>query len=168
MAWCPPQTDEELAAAWRAAWGDHTPEGTPYYATVRDARGRKAKICFLGSALDDGTPIQPPTAIMFRQWKAAAPNLCISADGGSMHPRQCDSIDRMAHLPQFHDWVAERLFKGKPADSTSADFTDDIEAGGASATSAGTGGRRNRIAPSPPSPGAGDAVPEWGAPEAAA
>ena len=32
----------------------------------------------------------------------------IVLDAGSMHPRLCDSINRMANLPQFYEWVNER------------------------------------------------------------
>ena len=67
VSWVPPPADEDKAANWRSLWGRHIPEGTPWYATVRDLRGNKAKIAFLGSALYDGTPLQQPSSTPLQQ-----------------------------------------------------------------------------------------------------
>jgi len=49
-----------------------------------------------------------------RLWKAPAPSMLVTADAGSMHPTQCDSIQRLAHLPQFFEWAQDQQGGSKP------------------------------------------------------
>jgi hypothetical protein len=88
VSWLPPQTDEATAANWRSLWGRHIPEGTPWYATVRDQRGNKSKIAFLGSALDDGTPLAQPSGTTRAQARKVR-----------THPSVCPSQMRQRHTP---------------------------------------------------------------------
>ena len=115
VTWVPPDNDGGRPAAWKVLWGlsEPIPTGAPWYATIRDARGRRANLAFLGSVLDDGTApsLAPPSEVM-GTWKVQKPAMCITVDAGSMHPRQLDSINRMANLPQFHEWVAQQTGDG--------------------------------------------------------
>ena len=121
--WTTPETDSPKNADWRVIWGlhDRIPEGQPWYANIRDSRGRRAKLAFLGSVVD-GDPTADELAkvsevLTKSEWKVPAPAMCITVDAGSMHPRQLDSINRMAHLPQYNEWVlgqAMEASKGAP------------------------------------------------------
>ena len=91
---------------WKKIWEGPTPLGTPTYVSVRDARGRRASIAFLGSTDETGLA---PAKVLIEQWKLPNPHMCIIADAGSMHPRNTDSTDMMANLPQFHEWVSSIL-----------------------------------------------------------
>ena len=90
---------------WTKIWSGETPQGSASYVSIRDPKGRKFKLAFLG-AIDDNYPnLTTPSTIFLDTWKVPKPATLISADAGSMHPRQFDSENRMAHLPQFHEWV---------------------------------------------------------------
>ena len=73
-----------------------------------------------------------------------------------MHPRQCDSINRMANLPQFHEWVAARLKEDKTLGKGGTPGLPPAEAGMQDVAGApeeamtSTGGRQSRVHPEPP------------------
>ena len=114
VAWEPPSDDEAVTPPWREVWGveDEVPTGTPWFATLRDSRGRRTKLAFLGSITSDGSApsLATPSQVM-DTWKVPKPSLCVITDAGSMHPRSCDSIDKMVNLPQFNEWVADAMSK---------------------------------------------------------
>ena len=118
-AWRPPDDDDGVKAAWKLQWGlnDPIPTGPPWYGFVKDSRGRRAKLAFLGSVTEADDPggscpsLAPPSEILMRKWKLQQPSTCVTVDAGSMHPRQLDSIHRMAHLPQFYEWVQMQIDK---------------------------------------------------------
>ena len=123
--WEPPAAAEadptRADKTWRKLWGERIPEGKPWYATLRDARGRRTQLAFLGSVSDDATSptLAPPSQIVMGQWKVPQPSLCLVVDAGSMHPQQCDSISQMAHLPQFHEWYLQNLGASESLGATS-------------------------------------------------
>lgn len=111
IEWMPPADKDSESSGWRTLWGrEAVPSGAAWYATLRDRRGAKVKVAFLGSVTEDGASpmLQPPSALTLKQWKLPKPNMCITVDAGSMHPRSCDETHRMANLPQFSEWVNER------------------------------------------------------------
>ena len=93
----------DKSAAWRAVWGSDNPfpEGKPWFGTIRDSRGARCKVAFLGSCTEDAKELGTPSLVLRKTWKVPNPSLLVVADAGSMHPTQCDSISRMCHLPQF-------------------------------------------------------------------
>ena len=108
IEWTPPTADDaDTEAGWRTQWGSENPipEGGAWYATLRDHRGNRMQIAFLGSVDGPNPSLTLPSQIMIRQWKRPKPAMAIVVDAGSMHPRQCDSISRMCHLPQYQEWV---------------------------------------------------------------
>ena len=74
---------------------------------MRGARGRKIELAFLGSPHDGNPWPCPPSALFQDQWGLGLPSNVISVDAGSMHPRSFDSVDKMANLPQFYEFVTE-------------------------------------------------------------
>lgn len=101
--WKRPPPQEAVKARWNTLWEGGEPSGPPTYVNVRDARGRRASIAFLGSAAD----LHTPADICRVQWNLAIPSVAITCDAGSTHPRMCDSINMMCNLPQYAEWVAE-------------------------------------------------------------
>ena len=93
----------DKSAAWKTVWGSDNPfpAGKPWFGTVRDARGGRVKIAFLGSTTEDAKELGTPSQVIRKTWRVPNPSLLVVADAGSMHPTQCDSINRMCHLPQF-------------------------------------------------------------------
>ena len=88
-----------------------------------------------------------------------------------MHPRQCDSVNRMANLPQFHEWVSQRTKEDQSqsageageagAGATPREAAPDYKETGdaeAAMAMASTGGRRNRVLPEPPAPSRGTSL----------
>lgn len=106
VSWAPPAAEETTtttAARWRDAWGEgEMPLGKAWYATLSKQRGGRCKIAFLGSSTPDAPLLSRPSDLS-KAWKLPSPSMLVSADAGSMHPTQCDSMNRMAHLPQFHE-----------------------------------------------------------------
>ena len=93
--------------AWTKLWEGDIPIGSPTYVDVRNPRGQRARIAFLGSVDDTGAnpTLKTPANIFADQWGLPIPSLCICADAGSMHPQQADSINMMCNLPQFREWM---------------------------------------------------------------
>ena len=115
VEWTRPPEELAQVAKWRLmwkAWGDefeydnhHFPVGASTYVNLRDLRGRTCKLAYLGSA-DDYAPLQTPAEVLLGPaWRLPKPAMCIGTDAGSMHPRQCDSINMMCNLPQYKEYV---------------------------------------------------------------
>ena len=107
VTWQPQGLDATPAARWRSAWEtvcSEVPSGKTWYATLAKQRGGKCQVAFLGSSTPDSPNLMRPKDLM-RMWKLPPPSMLVTADAGSMHPTQCDSINRMAHLPQFHEYA---------------------------------------------------------------
>ena len=112
--WSKPPRDGVEIAAWKKVWDSSNPndpripEGPPTYVNIRNTRGAKATVTFLGAVDDDHPNLAQPPEVLLDTWKLPPPAMCIVTDAGSMHPRQCDSINKMHNLPQFHEWVEEQ------------------------------------------------------------
>jgi hypothetical protein len=101
--WNKPPPDGRAVANWKKMWEGELPSGPPTYVDlIVRPRGRKARMAFLGSPDDSGAnpTLKAPPEIFQGQWNLTPPSNICNADAGSMHPRQCDSINRMANLPQ--------------------------------------------------------------------
>lgn len=63
--WKPPEDDDSAALPpWRLAWGDESiPTGKAWYATLRDERGRRSHLCFLGSITAEDKFLVPPSQV---------------------------------------------------------------------------------------------------------
>jgi len=128
--WVKPLPDGVAAPLrWTKVWDGDFPEGQPTYINVRDPRGRKASLAFLG-AIDDNTPsLASPAQLFHDVWKLPRPAMLITTDAGSMHPRQFDSVSRMANLPQLREWVSgvndadESTFQSKSPQKQPPGFT---------------------------------------------
>lgn len=94
---------------WEQLWGEPLPSAGPTFVNVRDYRGRKAHIAFIGYPNEEGQ-WKSPSDILLEQWKLPKPSMCTVLDAGSMHPRKCDTENMMANLPQYKEWLARRLF----------------------------------------------------------
>ena len=106
--WKKPIPGGKVPRPWTKLWDGPLPSGLPTYVNVRDLKGRKASIAFLGTATDSATSrMLTAEEVLVGQWKLTPPGICISADAGSMHPRQADAISMLANLPQFSEWVAD-------------------------------------------------------------
>ena len=78
-----------------------------------------------------------------------------------MHPRQCDSINRMANLPQFYEWVADRRNPAsEPVPAIASDGTTSAAGAivgiggnprGAASLTEGVRSRVTQVAPDTPS-----------------
>ena len=161
--WTRPPDEPPFIPNWRLLWKakaeelEHDepkfPRGPPTYFDARDTRGRTARVAFLGSIDRKGgsataTLRTPAELLTGPVWQLPAPSMCISADAGSLHPRRLDSIDMMAHLPQYKEWVgANASLHG------GSDFTED-SAESASFVAKKKGsfkrGARDRVAPPGP------------------
>jgi hypothetical protein len=132
----PPPKDKE-PANWRKLWEGDVPTGPPTYVNVRNTRGGKSQLAFLGSIDETGAnpSLKTPADILLGEWQLQQPRMCIDADAGSMHPRKTDSEMRMCNLPQFYEWVALSQGRGQECE----------DAHGAGST--GSCGIKSRIAP---------------------
>jgi len=119
-------------------------------------RGRRASIAFLGAHSDTGT-LATPSEIVGQVWKISpAPSLCINTDAGSMHPRQCDSINMMCNLPNFKEWVEQQRPEGaelldqdaSPSRRPSTELGASKEGAGALASALGNTGPSGGAKPS--------------------
>ena len=50
--WTPKDDDDDQRPEWKSIWGRNIPQGTPWYGTLRDQRGNKIQLAFLGSTQD--------------------------------------------------------------------------------------------------------------------
>ena len=125
----PIHDDDEHEAEWRQLWRGYPrekepeddsllfPAGPAKVGSIRDSRGNRAKIAFLGSIAEGATELAMPSALLIKTWRLPPPAMVVTVDGGSMHPRCCDSINRMGHLPQFYDWLAKENVEGVEEDN---------------------------------------------------
>ena len=122
--WAKPPRQGVNLAAWKSMWDESNPSdpvlpsGGAQYITVRNARGVKSHMCFLGGTDGEDNPDLPkPPEVLLQggpagtadAWRLKAPSMCVATDAGSMHPCLCDSINKMHNLPQFREWVSEQL-----------------------------------------------------------
>ena len=107
--WKKPTPEGKEPPNWHKVWGEYLPTNpNPTYVNVRDIRGRRAKIAFLGVPGDSAAHSKlktPHDVLMGPPWYEKPPPLCIHCDAGSMHPLKCDSEMMLCNLPQFKDWV---------------------------------------------------------------
>lgn len=118
--WRKPPEELVKVPNWRLmwqAWEDEYeydeprfPGGAPTYVSLRDMRGRPFKMAFLGSIDGQNPGMRKPGDVLCGPvWRLPRPRMCIASDAGSMHPRQCDSINMMCHLPQHKEWIDTAL-----------------------------------------------------------
>lgn len=120
--WRRPAEENAKIPGWRRIWRSwendfghdepRFPTGASTYVSARDMRGRPFKLAFLGSAdASHPNPMMPkPTDVLLGPvWKLPKPQMCLTTDAGSMHPRQPDSINMMHNLPQYREWVEASL-----------------------------------------------------------
>lgn len=85
----------------------------PTFVRLRDARGRRLRMVFLGDVVNN-TDESTPQQVLLNVWGLAKPSTAITLDAGTIHPRHCDEVQDDAEskkglslLPKFKQFLAE-------------------------------------------------------------
>ena len=96
----------ELGQTWesRMFW---EADGPPCFVKLRDPKGRRMKMVFLGTDEEERTPKK----VLLDAWGLDKPSTAVTVDAGTMHPRHCDVDDEessnggLRTLPKFQQWL---------------------------------------------------------------
>ena len=85
----------------------------PTFVRLRDPRGQRMKMVFLGNLHEHAGDEGSPNAVLVQHWGLAKPSTAITLDAGTTHPSHCDSEadddtgGGLATLPKFKQFLAE-------------------------------------------------------------